>query len=177
MFFKDIKENDEVYVIEINPKTNVPTYMVGKITGITNPSVHPIPNANPLNYGSFINTSIDVIISIEDQEDKQFTSININNDFITAGKYRVATTKEKLNSEVKSIYEDANKHINNIDNYKAIVEASSNILQQIGYVSPSGLAETKITQVESKIDNLSNEMTALVGVVNKLINKDKIEEE
>ena len=175
MLFKDIKEGDEVYMLEINPSTNVPTYMVGKITGITNPSAHPIPISNPLNFGSF-STSIDVIISVEDQEDKQFTSISTNNDYITAGKYRVATTKEKLNSEVKRIYEEANKHINNMDNYRSITEASSNILQQIGYVSPSSIAETKMSQVENKIDSLSNDMAKLVGVVNKLVNKDKIEE-
>lgn len=101
-------------------------------------------------------------------EEKEFQKVSTSSDYFSIGRFKVSTDKEKIFKEIKALREENQTYLNNVEKYKAMVEACDSALQDIGYVDLSSNSSAEIKELKSNMANLEQKLSNLGGEVSSM---------
>lgn len=179
--FEDLQNGGHVHVIEFDIKSGQPKYICGIITDIgekvsRNPHSQLTPSPVPA-LASMLGQQPDkdkdeekiFNLRIElNGEEKEFQKVSTSSDYFSIGRFKVSTDKEKIFKEIKALREENQTYLNNVEKYKAMVEACDSALQDIGYVDLSSNSSAEIKELKSNMANLELKLSSLGGEVSSI---------
>lgn len=166
--FKNCKNGDILYVIEIDAKTGSLSYFPSPIMNISSVRTTPVQNSYTPSLTN-MNTikEFDIVVEIDGKQ-KQFASINPDTDYFVGGSFRVSTEKQRIANNIKMIYDENSNIINNIDRYKKIVEDCEDILKDVGFVEQSTGNDIRFKNFDNRLSTVEDKADKMIDMMEKL---------
>lgn len=151
--FKDIKDGESIYILDIEPKSGMPTYHEGVLQS---------KSAITSKVGTLLSTEYEfnLIISVTEGVVKEFCEVNPDGDYAVSGRYRLSTDKSKLVSEIQRIYDEKSIHVTNHELYKSIITKCEQLMGEIGIENSN--YDWRMRQLESKYDTITSSLKTIM---------------
>lgn len=167
--FKNCKNGDILYVIEVDAKNGSPSYFPSPILNISSIRTTPVQNAYSSSMPNMNNTIKECDIMVEiDGKQRQFTNINPESDYFVGGSFRVSTEKQKIANNIKMMYDENITYINNMDKYQKIIDDCESILKDIGFVEQSTANDIRFKNFDNRLSAMEDKTDKMINMMEKL---------